>query len=219
MSARRGDGSRPRTGSLAAGATCTGPRGCVLSGEVLRRDEAGQTLDRLILATAQGDHDAFHTLYIQSRAQLFGVILRIVRRGDRAEDVLQEVYLRIWSHASDYRPEKGAPMAWMTVIARNRALDWARRRTDVLSVAQDDGLDGLPDPDSMQLHWSDAGSDARALRDCLAELPKEQRDCILLAHVQGYTHDEISAALATPLGTVKSWIRRGLSRMKTCLDR
>lgn len=110
-------------------------------------------------------------------------------------------------------------MAWMTVIARNRALDWTRRRLDVLSPGQDASLESLADPDSVQLHWSDASLDARALRDCLAELSKEQRNCILLAHVEGYTHDEISAALATPLGTVKSWIRRGLSRLKTCLDR
>ena len=173
----------------------------------------------LLLAAARGDRAAFRGLYLQTRAQLFGVILRIVRRTDRAEDVLQEVYLRIWNHAPDYRPDKGTPMAWMTTIARNRALDWARRRPDLMSLDQEGAPEVPSNPGLAPLEWANASLEAKALKDCLEELPKEQRDCILLAYVQGYTHDEVSAALAAPLGTVKSWIRRGLARLKTCLDR
>jgi len=185
----------------------------------LKQDQAAPSLDSLILATAEGDRAAFHSLYRLSASQLFGVILRIVRRRDRAEDVLQEAYLRIWSHAPDYRPEKGTPMAWMATIARNRALDWARRRPEPLSLDAQADPDALGNPHQARLDWSEASADAKALKHCLDELPKEQRDCILLAHVQGYTHDEISSALATPLGTVKSWIRRGLLRLRDCLDR
>ena len=110
-------------------------------------------------------------------------------------------------------------IAWMTTIARNRALDWVRRRPDPLSLDQGDGREDPVNPDMAPLDWSNASVDARALKDCLGELSKAQRDCILLAHVQGYTHDDISACLATPLGTIKSWIRRGLSQLKACLER
>ena len=185
----------------------------------MNQPKSADSFEDLLAATARGDRAAFHALYRHSKAQLFGVILRIVRRRDLAEDVLQEVYLRIWNHAPDYRPEKGAPMAWMSAIARNRALDWARRRPDLLSLDEDGAPAAGSNPGLGPLDWSNASVDAKALKDCLEELPKEQRDCILLAHVQGYTHDEVSAALTAPLGTVKSWIRRGLARLKTCLDR
>jgi len=177
-----------------------------------------QPLEYLILATAQGDRAAFHSLYLESKAKLFGVILRIVRQHDRAEDVLQEAYLRIWNHAPDYRPHKGAPLAWMTAIARNRALDWVRRRPNLVSLDQSDEAKLYKDQDHDRYDWSNASVEAKALKDCLEELSKEQRHCILLAHIQGYTHDEVSGALEAPLGTVKSWIRRGLSRLKACLD-
>ena len=185
----------------------------------MTQSKSAPPAEDLLLATAQGDRAAFRGLYLQTRAQLFGVILRIVRRKDRAEDILQEAYLRIWNHAPDFRPEKGTPMAWMTTIARNRALDWVRRRSDLLSLDQEGAPEPHSNPGLPPLEWSNASLEAKALKDCLEELPKDQRDCILLAYVQGYTHDEVSAARAAPLGTVKSWIRRGLARLKTCLDR
>ena len=189
-----------------------------LSGATLTQERAEDSLEVLILAVAEGDREAFHSLYLRSSAQLYGIILRIVRPGDRAEDVLQEVYLRIWNHAPDYRPGKGSPMAWMGTIARNRALDWARRRPDPLPLENETQSDALYYLVLAGIDWASKNEDYRALKDCLIKLPKEQRNCILLAFVQGYTHEEISASLATPLGTIKSWIRRGLSQLKGCLD-
>lgn len=181
------------------------------------RDREAESLQRLLVATAGGDRSAFAQLYALSSPRLFGVVLRIVRRRDLAEDVLQEAYLRIWDHATDYRPERGAAAAWMGRIARNRALDWYRKQSR-------DPVQGPPEhspekPSMPELAWDQVNAEGRQLKDCLGELEDPQRDCILLAFVEGYTHQELSRRLERPLGTVKSLIRRGLARLKSCIER
>ncbi len=169
------------------------------------------------MATAGGDRSAFAQLYTRTSPKLFGLVLRIVRRRDLAEDVLQEAYLRIWDHAADYRPERGAASAWMGRIARNRALDWYRKQSR-------DPVRAGPEPGPDETRWSELArdqvdSEGQQLKDCLAELEAPQRDCILLAFVEGYTHQELALRLERPLGTVKSLIRRGLARLKACIER
>lgn len=166
--------------------------------------------------TGSGDRVAFHSLYQSTKGPLFGIVLRIVGRRDRAEEVLQEAYIRVWNNASQFDPERGAPMAWLVTIARNCALSWRRANPDQVSLddvaplAAETGQSGLgasmPD-----------GGDRHTLHRCLQELEREQRECILLAFIEGYTHDELAHRLDRPLGTVKSWIRRGLKRLKDCL--
>ena len=176
-------------------------------------------IELLILATAAGDREAFRALYDATSGRLFGIVVRVVRRADWAEDILQEVYVRIWRHAARYRPERGSPMPWLATIARNGALDWRRRNTGgIWAAATEDG----ENPDLQEagaLDWTDAAEDARALRHCLDELESEPRTCIVLAYTEGLTHDELASRLSRPIGTVKSWIRRGLHRLKDCLDR
>ena len=176
--------------------------------------------ERLILATAAGDREAFRVLYDVTSGRLFGIIVRVVRRTDWAEDILQEVYVRIWRHAARYRPERGDPMPWLATIARNGAIDWRRRNAGVgWATATEQDVENAASQEAGALDWTDAAEDARALRHCLDELESEPRACIVLAYTEGLTHDELASRLSRPIGTVKSWIRRGLRRLKDCLNR
>lgn len=177
------------------------------------------SLPALLTATAGGDEKAFAALYNATRGKLFGVILRILSRRDWAEDVLQEAYVKIWRSAADYRPDKGAPITWMTAIARNSAIDRRRRERGELPLDAVADRDEWPDPEPSPLDWAIAGAEARRLMACLDELEAPQRDCIVMAMCEGYTHQELAERLDTPLGTIKSWIRRSLARLKDCLER
>ena len=175
-------------------------------------------LPELLKATANGDRAAFADVYTATRAKLYGVILRILKRNDWSDEVLQEVYLSIWNHAGSYKPGKGTPMTWMISIARNRALDRLRRdrgEQPLDEVGHEAWADDAPDP----LENAMNNARARVLRDCLDELEAKQRACIVLAFVEGYTHAELSTRLAAPIGTVKSWIRRSQAKLKDCLER
>jgi RNA polymerase sigma-70 factor, ECF subfamily len=176
------------------------------------------SLTLLLAATAARDQRAFTNLYAASSAKLYGVVVRILRDREQANEVLQEVYLRIWQHAADYRPEKASPMTWMIAVARNGALDRRRRRRPELPL---DDIAELEDLDGDRSSPLDGviGAQARALGHCLGELESRQRQCVLLAYTEGYTHAELAERLDCPLGTVKSLIRRGLLRLKECLER
>ena len=175
-------------------------------------------LSALLAACARRDREAFARLYQATSAKLFGVALRILRRNDWAEEVLQESYVNIWNHAQNYSAGLSAPMTWMTSIVRNRCLDWLRRPSrevsdpegEMTAKAEADG----PGP----LDALSRSSDARALAACLGQLEGKQRQAIMLAFFDGLSHSELAAHLREPLGTVKTWVRRGLLRLKTCLE-
>lgn len=179
---------------------------------------AAQDLPSLLAACARRDRAAFERLYRETSPKLFGVALRILRREDWAEDVLQECYVRIWDHAPEYRAGLAAPMTWMTSIVRNRCLDWLRRPN--LEVIDEEGElveaaeSGNPGP----LAQLESSADARALKHCLDALEAKQRQAIALAYYDGLSHSELASHLREPLGTVKTWVRRGLLRLKTCLE-
>jgi RNA polymerase sigma-70 factor (ECF subfamily) len=180
-----------------------------------------EQLKSLLAATARRDEAAFARLYEATSAKLFGVALRILRREDWAEEVLQDCYVSIWNNAATYSAALSSPMTWMTSIVRNRCLDWLRRPVlDTVSAAADDEVDPLdqiagdePGP----LARLAASADARALAECLGRLEAKQRQVIMLAFFRGLTHSELAAHTREPLGTVKTWIRRGLERLKGCL--
>lgn len=175
-------------------------------------------LEQLLQSTAAGDRQAFAQLYSETSAKLFGIAIRMLRRSDWAEEVVQDAYVKVWQRAGDYRPDRGSPLAWMATIVRNRALDVLRRKgeTAVDDVAgSEHWADDAPDP----LHQAEASADLRALLHCLGELPEQQRDCIVMAFYQGYTHEELARRLDSPVGTIKSWVRRGLIRIRSCLER
>lgn len=175
-------------------------------------------LPALLAACARRDRAAFAALYRATSAKLYGVALRILRREDWAEEVLQECYVSIWAHAPDYRAALAAPMTWMTSIVRNRCLDSLRRPS--LETADADGsiAEQAPSPDPGPLEELERVKDAQALGRCLGELEAQHRQAIALAFYDGLSHAEIARHLRAPLGTVKTWVRRGLLRLKGCLD-
>ena len=172
----------------------------------------------LMARCALRDERAFAQLYRHTAAKLYGVALRILRRHDWAEEVLQESFVNIWNHVSDYAAQKSAPMTWMTAIVRNRALDWLRRPHlerggedyDLLLEAVSDDA---PGPDLLL----GSSREASALAECLKQLSGNQRQSIALAYVHGLSHGELAQHMREPLGTVKTWIRRGLEKLRACL--
>ena len=180
-----------------------------------------QALEGLLARSALGDRGAFRALYDATAPKLFAVALRILRREDWAEEVLQECYVSVWRHAAEYNASRAAPMTWMTSIVRNRCLDWLRRpNLEVVIESEEDGgnlIDAQASGDPSPLDELSRASEARALADCLARLEAKQRQAVMLAFFDGLSHSELAAHLREPLGTVKTWVRRGLMQLKGCL--
>ena len=161
---------------------------------------------------------AFAELYGLTSAKLYGVALRILRRQDWAEEVLQECYVNIWNHAGDYAQAQSAPLTWMTSIVRNRCLDWLRRpRTETTGEEYDIAVEAWQDDAPGPMEQLMASSEAAALARCLQQLEAKQRQSIMLAFFNGLSHSELASHMQQPLGTVKTWVRRGLERLKGCL--
>ena len=175
-------------------------------------------LESLIESSAVGDRAAFGALYDAAAPQLFGLAMRILKRRDWAEDVLQEAMISAWRNAGDYRRDLGSAKAWLTVILRNRALDRLRREAAARLGDAGDGVPEVADPAPSALDLAASGEDGRRLRTCIEQLEEVQKRAILLAYFDGLTHEQLASRLASPLGTVKSWIRRGLQRLKGCLE-
>ena len=177
-------------------------------------------MGELMARCALRDAQAFAQLYRHTSGKLYAVALRILRREDWAEEVLQESFVNIWNHVGEYTAQKSAPMTWMTAIVRNRALDWLRRpNLEHGSEDYDLLLDAVPDPAPGLDAALQGRREARALADCLDVLSADQRQCITLAYAHGLSHGELAQHLQEPLGTVKTWIRRGLGKLKGCLER
>lgn len=169
------------------------------------------------------DEAALRQLYDRCAGKLYGLALRVVRVPEWAEDVLQESFLTIWRAAGDYRASLSPPMAWMGLIVRSRALDLLRRR-GAERVAQTREFDealaetlASDEPDPMDT--ADAGEQAWALHQCLQQLEARQREVVSLAYLRDLSHSELAEQLKLPLGTVKTWIRRALDKLRVCMSR
>ena len=171
-----------------------------------------QTLTMLLAACTLGDRRAFARLYQHASPTLFSIVLRLLGRRDWAEEALQDAFIQIWERCSDYRPDKGRPITWMASIARYRAIDFIRSEGRHKTAHGDDSLDNVPDAGVRQIEGG------VRLDRCLEELEPSQRQCIVLSYCEGYSHHELAAHLSAPLGTVKTWIRRGMQRLKRCLE-
>jgi len=179
-------------------------------------DEARARLVEALVATGAEDRAAFATLYSMTSAKLFGVCLRICNDRGAAEEVLSDVYLTIWQRAGAFEPGRASPISWLATIARNRAIDWrrsaGRRPTTALDQAPD-VADDTPSAEERMLR----SEDERTLHLCLEKLDDKQRGAIRSAFFGGLTYAELAERDAVPLGTMKSWVRRGLQRLKDCL--
>jgi len=178
-----------------------------------------EQLREWLLATATGDRRAFEALYQRTASKLFGVCLRILgERGD-AEEVLQDAYLAIWRKAGLYDAQRASPITWLAMIARNKAIDRLRGgRLDRAALPIDFGAE-LADDGIDVAALAENDSEGRRLHDCMGELSEEQRNAIRIAFFEGCTYEELAARSETPLGTIKSWIRRGLMKLRDCLQR
>jgi len=178
-------------------------------------DEQLQLLP-LIRATSGGDALAFEQLYQRTAARMFAVSLKLLRRRDWAEDVLQDAYVRIWHRAGDYHTERGSVLTWMFSILRYRAIDQLRatRRESPYDAAVDEPADDAPGPQQMSI----AIDDRRLLMHCMGTLSEDHRRSVMLAFFEGLTHEQLTDRLSVPLGTVKSWVRRGLMALRKCLE-
>lgn len=186
-------------------------------------------LAELLSRVALGNQAAFAQLYRETSAHLLGVILRIQHDRAQAEDVLQEVYVNVWRSAQSFNPALSQASTWLNSVARNRAIDSLRRRqTEPQTVSQfqagsdDEESDMLKDiaadtPGPLDL--LEQASEARALSECMNHLSSDQQRSLALAYYQGLSHNEVAEQLGQPLGTVKSWVRRGLQGLKNCLER
>lgn len=172
----------------------------------------------LLRRCARGEQDALRALYERTAAQLYAIIKGIVVQPALAEEALQETYVRIWQGAGKYRPHRGQPLTWMISIARYRAIDL--RRAARPEIPFDESTHGTASAGAAVDPAMDAmrNEDIQALNECMEELAIDQRRSVQLAFLNGYTHVEIARELGTPLGTVKSWIRRGMQALKECLQ-
>ncbi|MBL3589970.1 MAG: sigma-70 family RNA polymerase sigma factor [gamma proteobacterium endosymbiont of Lamellibrachia anaximandri] len=180
--------------------------------------ERNEQLKALLAACTLKDRRAFAQLYEMTSAKLYGVILRILVRDTWAQDCLQEAYIKIWNSADSYRPYLAAPTTWMATIARNQALDLLRRRRREVQMAEPEKLLEASDSKTMPLERLQLSDEGRRLNDCLEQIKSQQRQVIALAYFKGLTHEELASQTGTPLGTVKTWIRRGLEQLKRCLE-
>lgn len=189
-----------------------------------------QELSDLLSQVALGNRRAFEQLYRKTSPHLLAVILRIQRNRAQAEDVLQEVYVNVWRAAQSFNPALSQASTWLISVARHRAIDSLRRRqmdANTISSHQaghdedhdHDLLENIADdrPDPSEL-LEQAGR-ARELQHCMQGLSAQQQHSLALAYYQGLSHAEVADHLGEPLGTVKSWVRRGLQSLKSCLER
>jgi len=197
-----------------------------MTGPAVHKDiDESEQLRRLLGAVALGDRGAFRTLYDASSARLYGCALRVLRQEALAEEALQDAFVAIWHAASTYQPHLAAPATWMTTIVRNKALDVRRRQqasveSDGEQYADEMSMDSLAmmqEAASGPQEHMQMSRDAQALARCLETLAGRQRQAICMAYLYDLSHTEVAAQLDAPLGTVKTWIRRGLERLRACL--
>src|SRR4051812_28755693 len=170
----------------------------------------------LIGAVAQGDQAAFERLYVATRAKLYGVVLRILRRQDLAEEVIQETYVKIWNSAGQFNPALASPITWMASIARNRAIDIVRKKTEVSIEEEPQAMEvasDSPDP----LARREMTEELRRLLECIGRLEPDRQRLVLFAHFNGWGREQMGEKIAGPVNTVKTWLRRSMMDIRECL--
>lgn len=182
---------------------------------------SNEELARLLARVALQDRRAFEQVYRLTSAHLLGLAEGVLGRRDRAEDVLQEAFMNVWYGATGFNPAIATPMTWLINIVRNKAIDKLRsgKAERASTVELDDEAMNLPGDASLQpQQLFDESLKKVHIDQCMGELSAPQRQAIALAYYRGLVHTEIAEALNAPLGTVKAWVRRGVDRLKSCLE-
>jgi RNA polymerase sigma-70 factor (ECF subfamily) len=174
-------------------------------------------LNDLIQRVAAADRVAFSGLYSATSAKLYGIVLRILKRRDLADEVLQETYIRIWNNARSFDPGRASAITWMATIARNRALDEVRK---VRPVALDDvgGVEEIEDPAMLVSEQMELNADYARLQTCLEALEPQRRDIVKLAYLEGRSREELGQLFGHPAATIKTWLHRSLKQLRNCLS-
>jgi RNA polymerase sigma-70 factor, ECF subfamily len=181
------------------------------------RPDSAAGLAELLQATAQGDRAAFAKLYAATSAKLYGTALRILRRRDLADDVVQEAYVRIWRHAGRFDPARGSPITWMATIVRHLAIDLARRNRDAHSGSEAELMAVASEgPDAFdQLAMTERHERVRAV---LAQLDPMKRRLIIAAYLHGESREQLAQRFGAPVNTIKTWLRRAILEMRAAID-
>jgi RNA polymerase sigma-70 factor (ECF subfamily) len=174
-------------------------------------------------AVTRQDAQAFKSLYDATSTKLFSFALRILVKRELAEEVLQESYVSIWNNASSYQSSLAAPMTWMTTIVRNKAFDLLRRLDHDVEI---DGesfdmniVHAMESSDPTPIQTLEISQDGKALAGCMSRLEGLHRQAVAMAFFHDLSHSEVAEQLTLPIGTVKTWIRRGLDKLRQCLNR
>ncbi|WP_375280604.1 sigma-70 family RNA polymerase sigma factor [Pseudooctadecabacter sp.] len=174
-------------------------------------------IEHMILRIGMGDHKAFEALYSATSAKLFGIMLRVLKDRAAAEEVLQDVYLRLWQGgAQTYSAGKASPISWLATIARNRSIDKLRQIRP--STTLDDAPE-LADPAKGPEALAIAASERAQIFACLDELDPDRSAAVQGAYLDGDTYADLAARFDVPLNTMRTWLRRSLMRLKDCLSR
>jgi RNA polymerase sigma factor (sigma-70 family) len=177
------------------------------------RDE----LNGLLIQTGRNDQKAFAELYKRTSSKLFGVCLRMLHDRGEAEEVLQETYSTVWRRASTFNPAKASAITWLVTLSRNKAIDRLRQHREEL-LGDPSGLNEIVDEQPTPAADAESSQEYQRLQHCLDELEPQQRDSVREAFFTGATYNELATRCMVPLGTMKSWIRRSLMQLRTCLD-
>jgi RNA polymerase sigma factor (sigma-70 family) len=176
-------------------------------------------IEDLIARIAMGDRASFRTLYDRTSAKLFGVCLRVLDDRTQAEEALQDVFIKVWNNAGQYRVNGFSPMTWLITLARNAAVDRRRKRDAGRRPEPIDAADFVADPSPGPAALLEARAEAAALGACLRELPPDRAEMVRRAYLEGATYAELSTATGVKLNTVRTWLRRSLMQLRECLSR
>jgi RNA polymerase sigma-70 factor (ECF subfamily) len=182
-------------------------------------DATRSQLAAALARVAAGDRAALAIVYQDTSAKLFGICLRILKDRSEAEDVLQDVYVTVWRKAAAFDPGRASPITWMVAIARNRAIDRLRARGAGGRLEPIEAADSVSDPAPAAVERVELAQQHQRLTRCLEELDARHSTAIRAAFLDGATYEELAARMNVPLGTMKSWIRRGLVKLRACLER
>ncbi|WP_194721990.1 sigma-70 family RNA polymerase sigma factor [Noviherbaspirillum malthae] len=185
-------------------------------------DSQQRQLREWLAAVARHDADAFRSLYGATSSKLFGFALRILTRREWAEEALQESFISIWNSAVTYQFNFAAPMTWMAAIVRNKAFDILRRVDDSMQLGADsldpEILSAVESPDPTPIEALQMSSSAKALARCLARLEATHRQAVALAFYHELSYSDVARQMNIPIGTIKTWIRRGLEQLRLCMN-
>ena len=191
-----------------------------MSSEGIEEDQStgsDELVGQWLADVAAGDSRALSLLYDRVSSRLFGLQLRILNNRALAEEALQETFIKVWNNSGSYSPDKGSPTAWLNTLARFQAIDMRRR--ELVRHGGDFGNRSTQDVDLLKTQLpslQDELADSQLLSRCLERLKPDVKSCIVAIYCEGFTQDEISTALGRPLGTVKSWVLRGLKNLREC---